>query len=1587
MRIAALRLRQTSHLVGWTIAAALIVLFCSFIISLSAQAATYKVFNSNTSSVIGKIVKANGAAVTFGVRVNVNADGPCSGPENCGGGADVQSDGTFAITTGLGNGPYRVQINIFGPDLSDQASPDPIKITLSGAAVDLGTIKLVTPNILGTITDPNGGAISINYGAQQNINVEIRSKDYTVNKWINTNQDGSFKAFLGNGEYIATAHPNGFSYTDSQETTITVVNSTQQNINLNLTNPAIIGQVKKPDGTALSLSQGQWINVNLYNQDRTVQKNAGTDPNGNFKLPGIPAGTYTLEAQPQGLNNFTTGKESITYDGATQITNKAINLSTPKLKGKITKTQADTTVVGSAGVNIHNQDWTQRSWAQSNQDGNYAIGGDLPNGHYIIEVNVPWGTTGLISNSFEVDLISEVQEKTLYLSVATKKIIGKVAKKDGTAVSGASVNANHEGGTGYANTQTGADGSYSLEVGGGVWNVNVWPNNAPGMPPADWTSEGLGQRVEFKQDNTTETTTLNFSVASATATVKGKVLKADGTPITSANVGVRNDKGLGNNSQINPSGEFIVKVSAGSYRVSVWSSDQGLTFPEINITITDDETKDVGIFTAKTKEARITGRVIKKGTTEGVPGVRVNANLDRAPGWSNTTTDATGNFEIAVTKGMWHINIDQGSNNSYVYSGPPIDVSVETETSRTALGKDIELIYADVTIKGKIVDEAGKVIPNFCSWAFARPVSAGNMGGGPEYGGPVNCQTSSFEIRVPSKVASAYVLGTHTPPNSDYSSADTVSIAVLADQTYERNITLKKNDASISGQLVDQNGVALTSCDFRGDVFVNTENMWRNSPIQPDCSYKISVLGGTAYRIGYWVEESQGILQQPPTDDKIEVPLGGNITRNISVKKADAIITGKVLDPNGNPTGNAFVFASNHPEFEKESPSKKNDFEKMINSGAKVNPDGTFSISILSGHIYEVGVQLPPESTYLPSDSQRVDLTKTKTASVTIKLNKALGKMTGKVMIGGVPVQFAFVHCWKEEGGFNGAPAEWGGSYTLNYSAGTWHCGADTFTGTEFFRSEEVTINITNQTSITQNFELKKSGFEVPPAVSKTFDATTSQVITLDNGTIINIPGGTLASSGNVTLRATPTIDLIHTKLEKPFGVGYELEAQDESGNTISSFNSNVTITFAYTDEQLKELGITEESLVSKYYDAQTGTWKDPNGVTQDIEKNTITISTNHFTKFAVVAAEGANSAKAKTIVAMTAENGEPEVSIWGADGKKIKSFLVYPRNFRGQVNVRSGDLDGDGQDEIVAVPGSVGGPHLKVFSKNGKLLAQKFVYDKNFNGGVLLELADTDGDGIKEIIVAAKDRGEPVIKIYRYSNKKLSLVRKFTAFTKSFRGGLRLVIGDLNGDGKDEIIITNRRGAPQMMAYNGSGKKIAQKMLGDKNGRLGLELKIADVNGDGKDDLIIVPQAGQAPVILVLDYKYKQLAKFNAYGSNIQTGLQVAVGNVDNDSAKEIIIVSRKGAGSQIKVFSANGKKLEKAFFAYAKSFRGGVNLSVADLDADGVAEIITAPESGGGPNVKVFNAAEKKAKLKKSFNSHSKTFKGGVNLTIGIK
>ncbi len=73
-----------------------------------------------------------------------------------------------------------------------------------------------------------------------------------------------------------------------------------------------------------------------------------------------------------------------------------------------------------------------------------------------------------------------------------------------------------------------------------------------------------------------------------------------------------------------------------------------------------------------------------------------------------------------------------------------------------------------------------------------------------------------------------------------------------------------------------------------------------------------------------------------------------------------------------------------------------------------------------------------------------------------------------------------------------------------------------------------------------------------------------------------------------------------------------------------------------------------------------------------------------------------------------------------GATGNSIPDFFAYDAGFSGGVNVAAGDLDGDGNAEIVTGAGA-GGPAVKAFG-----------------GGVRVGVADTDGDGKVEVFATS---------------------------------------------------------------------------------------------------------------------------------------------------------------------------------------------------------------------------------------------------------
>ncbi len=86
--------------------------------------------------------------------------------------------------------------------------------------------------------------------------------------------------------------------------------------------------------------------------------------------------------------------------------------------------------------------------------------------------------------------------------------------------------------------------------------------------------------------------------------------------------------------------------------------------------------------------------------------------------------------------------------------------------------------------------------------------------------------------------------------------------------------------------------------------------------------------------------------------------------------------------------------------------------------------------------------------------------------------------------------------------------------------------------------------------------------------------------------------------------------------------------------------------------------------------------------------------------------------------------------------------------------------------------------------------------------------------------------------------------------------------------------------------------------------------------------------------------------------------GRRMAFADVNNDGIIDIIVGAGPGRKPRVTVVNgANGTVLN-TFLAYGNSSRSGVFVAVGDLNGDGVLEIVTGPGKGRTPFVRIFNA-----------------------------
>ena len=264
--------------------------------------------------------------------------------------------------------------------------------------------------------------------------------------------------------------------------------------------------------------------------------------------------------------------------------------------------------------------------------------------------------------------------------------------------------------------------------------------------------------------------------------------------------------------------------------------------------------------------------------------------------------------------------------------------------------------------------------------------------------------------------------------------------------------------------------------------------------------------------------------------------------------------------------------------------------------------------------------------------------------------------------------------------------------------------------------------------------------------------------------------------------------------------------------------------------------------------------------------------------------------------------------------------------------------------------------------------------YADDFRGGVRLAMGDVDGDGVEEIITGAGPGGGPQVQVFELDGE---LIGTFFAFEEWNHSGIYVATGDVNNDGVEEIIVSSDQdGQGRVRVFDRAGNRLRTFWLAGYANK-SIRVAAGDVDGDGVDEIVTGLGPGGGPEVRVFEYGNSSSVRFEAYASTYDKGIYVGVGDIDGDGVEEIVTGTDDGGGPHLRAFDRLGN-VELSFFAYDENFRGGVHIDVGDINEDGVDEIITAAGPGGGPHLRIFSGEEVIAQ----WYAFDESFSGGINI-----
>lgn len=1493
--------------------------------------------------------------------------------------ASTGCSGSFTFTS-VPAGTLKLDVwanhaSYFNPDVRDVTVTD-------DQTTSLGSVPLLNPNIFGKLTKSNGTT------PVSNASVTIRTNDWSISKYSNTDANGVFRQALStNGTYIVEVYSYDSDESRPDNQTITYSGS---NVFLDGTNgsqvvklqqAAMRGKVLLPDSTP-----AQYASVSLYDSSNVAVQWASTDSSGVFKLDAVATGTYTLKISPPYTPSGLVGPDPITISltkGTTDTTylTSPISLTAAKktISGKLTK--SDGTAVTDGNVSAWQYMGGGYASATTNSAGQYTL--TVGTGEWFLSVYPTWSQGGSPDWTYtkspkKVSFTksnTEAESATADFSVAkmSATLNVRVQYPNGTAVSSSdyySVSAWSEGGGG--NWCQVSSGSCSMKLPPGTFNLSVYGSSTqygtPSLSP-----------LTLKENETYE---LTVTLVERDATITGYVRNTKGQGISGQSVNAWQEGGFGwgwGTSDSN--GKFSLAVTAGKWCVNSYPSGSAATSNAVAIFSTStsyvstDEPKCVTVSAKGSAEANFTFE-IADATISGVVVDQNNTTLSSVYGWvqakkTNTSTATSsfyfgglggsisgGSFTLRVPGGTWELCASLGYSGDYTTSDC---VTVTISAGDTKNDVKLTLVPNNATITGFFRNASGDVITDIYGSVVAQKGLAyrwSSVDNG-EYSFKVSSGAWKFGCWVdPSTAAQYYLEGT----------CDT-DVTVAANETKRHDIFLKVADSAITVKTVDPDGQPLpnalvnvdTSFGSAKTISYSQYGAWfnRNKTTDQNGMVTLKVPAGT-YFITASIDVGLGYIN--PEKEVVTVAADSPGTPTLKFLKPDATITGTVTVEGNGQTG-TFVAAS-------------------TNDGGYVETqttNGSYTLQVTGGETWTVVAADETDTTNQGyREGTSVDVAKGSTTTApTIALGDGLTEDAAAL-----------------------PEAVSATTATNTQLAITDQGGASVTIPANTISSTNVTVSVTVEPTV----ELPDTATAVP-AVSYGYNLVVRQTSGQNAGQEIN----TFVADATVCLPYNETEITADGLSESDLAMQYFDETagtyRDVKTSTVNASENKV----CGTTNHFTKFILTSAPLQKKT--STPGTPGSDGGETDDAP-----VVTPELTELTT-----------KQLATLALQKGVLVVSIYNRDGTRAKSFKPYgaSRKVSGAFRLVAADVTGSGTEALAVYPVSGQLLPVKVIALNGKTLGS---FTPLRSQQIAITAADVDGDKKAEFIVTSKTDANALL--FGYVKGK---VQRLMTISKpaGAGGGLLVSVGNVTGGDAKELIFANP-GTGKVVAYaaNLTRKRAARvataspsilpaglneiqiadvtgsqtsevllrgtatatlatingksfKHLANVKVSAGVTLRLGDLTGDRKADFVVVnPKTGKLTLASYEQASKRVLVLSTGATTNpsIDSAGSAVIGDIDADGQPELTVSQKNG--SKVKVYRYESGKLRvKSSYTLRKTSGTNATLLASDLNGDGRREIVAVPSIG--TKVSILTFKQNKLSLSKQFTVSGRGFGGGLEVT----